>query len=112
MSSEHFRSFDEYRFPWPWSDLRRWPPEEGEALVRELLLEIGSDHGFAKDGVQAIARFNRQDEVLYRTNSGTFAMVHLSWSSRRDTFVTPRILEAWQDVVDLIVDDGRLVERA
>jgi len=33
LSSEHFHSFEEYRFPWPWSDLRRWPPEQGSGKV-------------------------------------------------------------------------------
>ncbi len=50
-------------------------------LEREARAEIGDGHELWGRGLVAVARCEGGDHVLFRVDDGTWAIVHLSWSS-------------------------------
>ena len=71
-------------------------------MVKELRTELGDKGPLADGGVQAIAMFTRQDEVLFEVAGDQFLMVHLTWAHGRDDFVQVRPLPNWAAAARLV----------
>ena len=69
-------------WPEPWSALE----SDGADLVAELKRELSPQHAlFGRDAV-AIARRKDCDDVLFRLDNGSVAIVHLTWSGKQDQY--------------------------
>lgn len=87
----------EYAFPDPWESLRDEAHGRGGTFVRELRVELGPDHPWYREEVEAVAAFTRQDEVLFRVG-GEYAIVHLTWAQRHDPSTRVRRFADWAAV--------------
>lgn len=88
----------EYVFPEPWRDLRGDDPQAPatrDRLRQELLVELGPDDALNDSRPEAVAAFTRQDEVLFTLSGTGFAIVHLTYAGRRDSFVKVRMYDRW-----------------
>lgn len=66
----------------PWSAIE----DGGISLVVELKRELSPQHVlFGRDAV-AIARRSDCDDVLFKMEDGSFAVVHLTWSGKQDQY--------------------------
>ncbi len=72
--------------PEPWF---RPDPQRAAALEREARIEIGPDHELASHTLTAIAACSACDHVAFRLDDGTFAITHLTWTSRREPLPWP-----------------------
>jgi hypothetical protein len=66
--------------PEPWSRLE---PGQATGLEREAAREIGPGHELSGHRLTAIARCGGCDDVAFRVDDGTFAIVHLTYTRRR-----------------------------
>jgi hypothetical protein len=66
--------------PEPWTALE----SGGPALVAELKRELSPQHVLFGRGAVAIARRKDCDDVLFRLDDGSVAIVHLTWSGKED----------------------------
>jgi hypothetical protein len=71
----------------PWWDLR--DGEEAEAQMRkvvteELRREVGAGHPLADARATVVARCTACDDVALALSDGRLAVVHLTWSGRRE----------------------------
>jgi hypothetical protein len=68
--------------------LKPWESVEDQAttagLERELGAKIPPDHVLAGKKVRAVARRIDQDDVLFEIEGGGYAVVHLTWTGRRE----------------------------
>lgn len=58
--------------------------DEAATLNAELLREIGPGHVLHGVELHVIARATPQDDVIVQTTDGQVAMVHMTWSRRRE----------------------------
>ncbi len=105
-------TYDEFIFPEPWWDLRGTgykEGEQGEGLVRRLLVEVGSDHALARRSVEAIAAFTRQDEILYWLDGGQeFLIAHLTYTrTPPDPDIRLRYFASWADTALMVHEMAR-----
>jgi hypothetical protein len=75
----------DFREPW-----RRAEGESARAFEDEAAAEIADGHELHGLDLTAIAKCEGCDCVVYRGSNGTFAIVHLSWTTRRETPPWPR----------------------
>ena len=72
----------------PWYELSGADPARRDALASELAREIGPSHVLSGLTVEAVARRQDQDDVLFRIVSESegeeYAVVHLTWSARTE----------------------------
>jgi hypothetical protein len=66
--------------PGPWLRLE---PGQGAGLEREAAIEIGPDHELSGHQLTAIARCKACDDVAFRVDDFTYAIVHLTYAHRR-----------------------------
>ena len=71
------------------------------ALVSELLSEVPPGHLLSGKSVAAIARRIDRDDVLFSVG-GAYAVVHLTYSPRRETEPTYPLTEMYVSWVDFI----------
>jgi hypothetical protein len=67
-------------WPDPWSTLEHGDPD----LVAELKRELSPQHVLFGRDVVPIARRKDSDDVLFRLDNGSVAIVHLTWSGKQD----------------------------
>lgn len=73
-------------FKIPWQPISEYPPENGDAMSNEALREIAIGHSLAGKKLKTLARRQDCDDVLFLINDGPeVAVVHLTWSNRRET---------------------------
>ena len=77
---------DALELPEPWC---RPTDERAQALRREALLEIGLGHQLAGRRLTTLAVCEGCDDVLFRLDDGSFAIVHLTWTSRQESSPWP-----------------------
>ncbi|HEY4175236.1 MAG TPA: hypothetical protein VGM90_00320 [Kofleriaceae bacterium] len=86
--------------------LEPWIAAEGErqgSLERELERELPLEHELAGKSMRALAVRTDKDDVLFEVVGGGYAVVHLTWSGRRDrnpAFPSTQLfssLKAWRD---------------
>ncbi len=97
----------DFVFQEPWSDLRGFGIDDEasrSSLKSRLLTEVGPEHGLAARTVETVARFNRQDEVLYRLDGGSeYLMAHLTYTANPpDPFTRLRFFPSWEEVTDMV----------
>jgi hypothetical protein len=63
----------------PWF---RPEPKRGASLVTEARAEISADHELAGRALTAVAACSGCDDVAFRLDDDTFALVHLTWTHR------------------------------
>ena len=69
----------------PWECISEFPAGNGEAMVREAKKEISAGHPLAGKQLETLARRGDCDDVLFELAKGPeVAVVHLTWSSRRE----------------------------
>ncbi|MGQ0672102.1 MAG: hypothetical protein ACT4N2_04380 [Hyphomicrobium sp.] len=75
---------DPTALPAGWSGLAT---EHAAGLVERLQWEISRDHLLAGVAVEAVARRDANDDVLYRhvADPSRYSVVHLTWASRPET---------------------------
>ncbi len=100
-------TYDDFVFAEPWWDLRGTGYTEGEQrerLVRRLLGEAGSDHALTRRGVEAVAAFTRQDEILYRLDGDKeFLIAHLTYTrTPPDPQIGLRFFGSWADAAAMV----------
>jgi hypothetical protein len=83
----------------PWTAV---DAEVARRLERELAAEISGRHGLFGRKARAIARRIGQDDVLFVVDglSTPLAVVHLTWSGRRESdpiWPTTRVFTDWHD---------------
>jgi hypothetical protein len=61
------------------------------ALVAEALAEIAADHELAGHELTAVVTCAGCDEVIFRVDDGTFALVHLTWAHHPEPQPWPAI---------------------
>jgi hypothetical protein len=64
----------DYEFPLPWHRL-----ENRENFVAQLRREVGDGHRLTRQGVEAVAKCQACDDVLFKLADATYAMVHLGY---------------------------------
>ena len=73
------------QFQWldPWQDI----DDNNEVFVRELLLELSSQHAFYGLSFAAIAKRVDCDDVLFSTSdhSAPYVVVHMTWRGREES---------------------------
>jgi hypothetical protein len=73
-------------FKVPWLSISEYPPDKGVAMSHEALGEIGAGHPLSGKKLTTLARRQDCDDVLFLINDGPeVAVVHLTWSSRRES---------------------------
>jgi hypothetical protein len=68
--------------------LEPWGPlslERQKSLEAELARELHADHVLAGRSLRAVAARADQDDVLFEVDGIGFAVVHLTWSGRRES---------------------------
>jgi hypothetical protein len=63
---------------------------EAEKLTAELRREIAADHVLAGRTATVVRRCSGCDDVIFRLDGDVFAVVHLTWSGRREPAPWPR----------------------
>jgi len=66
----------------PWSAIEG--PEEQEAMLAELRVELCPSHVLYGLSAVALARRHDQDDVLFELGDGRIAEVHLTWSRKSE----------------------------
>ena len=66
--------------PRPWL---RLSPERAAQLVREAVAEIGPGHELHGQALVAVAACRSCDDVLFRVDDESWAIVHLTWTARK-----------------------------
>jgi hypothetical protein len=67
--------------------LEPWKPVEEQrrrGLEKELKRELPRDHALAGKSVRAVAYRMDCDDVLFEVLGGGYAVVHLTWTGRRE----------------------------
>ena len=64
----------------PWID----PGEHAEGLHEELRRELSWSHPLKGRSATVIGRSTDSDDILLDLGDGTFAVVHLTWSQRKE----------------------------
>jgi hypothetical protein len=73
-------------FKVPWLSIAEYPPDNGVAVSRQAKSEIGPGHPLVGKKLKTLARRQDCDDVLFLLDGGPeVAVVHLTWSSRRET---------------------------
>ena len=73
-------------------------------LEREARAEVGDGHELWGRGLVAVARCQGCDHVLFRVDDGTWAIVHLTWSSHTEPPPWPSTIRLGSfNAVDLAV---------
>jgi len=67
--------------PEPWF---RPDPSQAARLEREAAAEIGPGHELAGHTLTAITACSGCDRVIFQVDDGTFAIVHLTWTTRHE----------------------------
>lgn len=65
----------------PWY---RPSPEQMAALKREAVIEISPVHQLYGRSLTSVARCEACDDVLFRLDDETWAIVHLTWTGRTE----------------------------
>ena len=77
-----------------WTDFREpWHRAEGDSartFEAEAATEIADGHELHGLDLIAIATCEGCESVVYGGSDGTFAIVHLSWTTKRETPPSPR----------------------
>ena len=71
----------------PWWDLRGGEQAEArmrKAITNELRREVGAGHPLAGGQATVVARCTACDDVVMALTDGRLAVVHLTWSGRRE----------------------------
>jgi hypothetical protein len=77
--------------PAPWF---RPGPGQAARLEQEALAEIGPGHELTGHSLTAIAACSGCDRVAVRLDDGTFAIIHLTWTSRQERHPWPATQQA------------------
>jgi hypothetical protein len=81
----------------PWNAIEE---QRRQALEQELERELPSDHALAGKSVRAVAVRMDQDDVLFEVLGGGYAVVHLTWTGRRESssqWPATRLFSSLQD---------------
>jgi hypothetical protein len=65
-------------------------PEVADRLIAELQREIGPGHDLAGRSVAVVRRCSGCDDVIFRIDDDAFAVVHLTWTGRKERQPGPR----------------------
>jgi hypothetical protein len=66
--------------PRPWL---RLAPERAAQLAREAIAEIGPGHELHGHALVAVAACGSCDDVLFRVDDESWAIVHLTWTAKK-----------------------------
>jgi len=78
-------------FKIPWLSISEYGSDNAAAMTVEALREIGTGHPLAGKKLTTLARRQDRDDVLFMLDDGPeVAVVHLTWSSRREPRGFPR----------------------
>jgi hypothetical protein len=72
--------------PEPWF---RPGDQQADALRREALAEIAPGHDLAGRDLLPVAKCSGCDDVVFQLDDGTFTIVHLTWTGRREASPWP-----------------------
>lgn len=77
-------------------------------FLAEAVVEIAPAHDLAARNLKAVSTCPACDDVLFRLDDGSFAIVHLTWSGQRETPPWPRTTRLGGSLaVDLAISQHR-----
>ncbi len=73
----------------PWVDIADLP-SGGKYLKAELLRELAPEHELTGQDLEVLAKREDNDDVLIGLSDGRLAVVHLTWSSKKEVLPYPK----------------------
>lgn len=93
---------DELEFLLPWQACT----SEHAALQHELYLELSEKHPLFGKNATTVARRIDNDDVLFKLDGEQYAVVHLTWSSKKERYPDcpfTRMFDHWKDVYEKVI---------
>lgn len=90
----------EYLLPWQES------VSDPDAFQQELHRELAASHPLFGAEAVAVARRIDCDDVLFKLADGKYAVVHLTWSGKKESnsdYPATRIFDHWKDVYEKVI---------
>ena len=93
---------DQIEFLLPWQESVSGP----DAFPQELHRELAASHPLFGLAAESVARRIDCDDVLFKLADGKYAVVHLTWSGKKENnsdYPATRIFDQWKDVYEKVI---------